>query len=281
MRIIEGKENGFCFGVQRSINKTKNLLKDKELIYALGDLVHNEEVINELKQEGLIVVQDLGDVPKNNKVIFRAHGETLENYQKAQERNLEVIDLTCGKVKRIHRIIQDNNTDNYILIIGKKTHPEVIGHTSYAKNYSVIENISDISLSKESFNKSNLKNIYYVVQTTFNSEKFQEILKEVKKVYQDISINGVNTICETTINRQREVLDIAKKATKVIIVGDKNSSNTKELFNLAKKNNQEVFLILHKKELKEISLKDSDIVGIIGGASTSIEMINEIKSNLE
>ena len=280
MRIIEGKENGFCFGVQRSINKTKNLLKDKELIYALGDLVHNEEVINELKQEGLIVVQDLGDVPKNNKVIFRAHGETLENYQKAQERNLEVIDLTCGKVKRIHRIIQNNSDNNFILIIGKKTHPEVIGHISYAKNYSVIENISDISLSKESFNKSNLKNIYYVVQTTFNSEKFQEILKEVKKVYQDISINGVNTICETTINRQREVLDIAKKATKVIIVGDRKSSNTKELFNLAKENNSEVYLILQKEELKEISLKDSDIVGIIGGASTSIEMINEIKSNL-
>lgn len=276
MKKIESKLNGFCPGVKFCIDKTYNILNDNDKIYALGKLIHNDLVINNLEKKGLIVVNDIKEVPNNETVIFRTHGETLNNYLECEKKNIKVIDLTCGKVKRIHNLIKKNN-DSIILIIGKKLHPEVIVHQSYARNSYVIEKIDDVILSKKYCDNLSIKKVFYVVQTTFNNLLFNDIYEKIKEVYSDYNIDGINTICNVTSTRQLEVISISKKSSKVLIIGDKHSSNTNELYNIAKKYCKKVYFISSEKDLDKIVFSDNDIVGIIGGASTPKELIDEIK----
>ena len=134
MEIIVGKNSGFCNGVNYTVNKTKEVLMNNDNVYCLGEIVHNEEVVNELERLGMITVNDINEVPNNSKVILRAHGEPLSTYEIAKNKNLEVIDLTCGKIRIIHKDIEKHN-NSFIIIIAKHNHPETIGtkgHTKYS-----------------------------------------------------------------------------------------------------------------------------------------------------
>ena len=278
MVIIVSKSSGFCNGVNYTITKTLEMLKqNNEKIYALGELVHNSLVLDNLKNNGLIIVEDLNKVPNNTKVIFRAHGETVENYELANSKKLDVIDLTCGKVMLIHNKIRKHN-DCFILIIGKKSHPEVIGHISYANHGFIIEDESDIDKSFIEYQKSNLSKVYIVVQTTFNTNKFNYLVNKIKDKYLDILID--NTICNATEIRQKEVIELSSKVNKMIIIGGKNSSNTKELYVLACNNCPNVYLIENVMELDKIDFNKNDIVGISAGASTPKELIDSVYNYL-
>ena len=279
MEIIVGKYSGFCNGVKNTVNKGMEELNNNA-VYSLGEVVHNEIVINDLKKRGLIVKDSIDDIPDNSKVILRAHGEGIEIYKKAKEKNIELIDLTCGKVKLIHNKIL-NKKESFIIIVGKKNHPETIAHESYSKNSFIVENISDINDAYNTFQSSKKDLVYVIAQTTFNSKLFDEIVNEIAKVFININIEVDKTICNATNIRQDEARNIARKSDKMIVIGGKNSSNTKELEMVAKEYCKEVYLIQTKDDLDKEMFNIDDVIGITAGASTPEKVIREVINYLQ
>lgn len=272
MEIIVGKYSGFCNGVKNAVNKTSEAL-DGNAIYSVGEIVHNEVVVKELKERGLIVKESINDIPDNAKVIIRAHGETVDFYRLAKKKNLNIIDLTCGRVKLIHnKILSKKNS--FVIIIGKRNHPESIAHNSYSDTSYVVETIDDIKDAYNSYLDSKKDLVYVVAQTTFNSELFDEIVKEIKKVFPNVLVD--KTICNATSIRQEEVKEIASRVDKMIVIGGKNSSNTKELEVVAKKYCPGVYLIQTKDDLSTDMFTKDDVIGITAGASTPDKTITEV-----
>lgn len=300
MEIIVGKTSGFCQGVEYTIKKAYEILNQtnkfnkqsevKKKVYCLGEIVHNERVVSELASNGMIFVNKLSEIPDGNIVIIRAHGERKEIYDEISQRNLELVDLTCGKIRVIKNKILDN-IDSYIVMIGKRKHPETLGTISFCKNGMIIEEESDLSELKSRVSQTNIKNIYILSQTTFNEELFLKLVNIIKETFDGYEIKVENTICKATHERQEETKEISKKCDIMIIIGGKNSSNTKELFNISNENCKNVFLIQGEDELDSIlidekSLKDylkkSNLarIGIMAGASTSREAVEEIIESL-
>ena len=270
MEIIVGKNSGFCNGVKYTVKMACEELEKFSPIFCLGEIVHNKDVIKSLEDKGMITVNDISDIPNNAKVIIRAHGESLEVYEKAKEKNLDIIDLTCGKIKIIHKEVLKHN-DSFIIVIGKNDHPETIGTIGHAKEGYIISSESDINNCYKEYIKSKRKNIYIISQTTFNSKEFDSLVEKIKKTFKGIDIIVNKSICNATELRQREVVELSKQVDKMIIIGGKNSSNTKELYNLVK-DNCESYLIENKNDL-DIRFKESDMIGIMAGASTSNDTV--------
>ena len=279
MNIIIGKTSGFCNGVENTVKRAEDALS-KEKVYCLGEIVHNERVINDLENKGMITISNIDESPNNSKVIIRAHGELKETYDKAKEKNIEIIDLTCGKIKAIRVKISKKVGDHYIIIIGKKNHPESLGVLSFSGNNSnIIEDKEDVKEVITNFNKTNLDKIYIVSQTTFNSDKFDELVNLIKEsTNKEVEVD--KTICDATSKRQNETRELSKTVDTMIIVGGKKSSNTKELEIIAKEHCDNVILIQDKEDLKDNNIVGENI-GIMAGASTPTivvdEIINEIK----
>ena len=281
MEIIIGKYSGFCMGVNHTVKKAMEEVQKNQTIYCLGEIVHNEQVIQNLENLGMITVHSLEEVPNQSKVIFRAHGEKKETYQEAKKKNLEIIDLTCGKILFIRKKIEEKRPDHYILIIGKKEHPETIGTISYAGEYSgIIENVEDIEPELLKAEKSSQNKIYIAVQTTFSTQKFQELIGKIKnKSTKEITVD--NTICDATEKRQNETKQLAETVDKMIIIGGKNSSNTKELYNISKTIQKNSYIIQNKNDLEFKNFKKSDTIGIMAGASTPKETVEEVINALK
>ena len=278
MKLIIGKMCGFCAGVNYTINNTLELLNKEDKLYCLGEIIHNERVINKLENMGMITVNSLDEIPPHSKVIFRAHGEAKHVYEEASKKQLEVIDLTCGKVRLIHTKVE-KEADSFIIIIGKKSHPETIGTLGYANNSYVIEKEEDFNNLQEAFTKSKLNKVYVVAQTTFNDLLFLEYVNKIKELLNtDIIVD--NTICDATRNRQQEVLEMSKDVDKMIIIGGKHSSNTKELATVAETNCSNIYLVQELEDLKDVEFTEKDKVGVTAGASTPQESIDEIVSYL-
>jgi 4-hydroxy-3-methylbut-2-enyl diphosphate reductase len=278
MKIIIGKYSGFCTGVNYTYIKAKQEV-NKGKTYCLGHLIHNDQVIKELEDMGMITVNYIDLIPDNSRVIFRAHGEPIERYEYAKKHNLEIVDLTCGRVRIIHDKVAKEKDNSYIFIIGKKTHPEIIGTAGFSgNNYSVIENNDDIDKAINEFNNSNMNKIYIVSQTTFSSKKFDDLVSNIKDRLNNIEIKIDKTICDATEKRQQEVLDLSKKCSIILVLGSSNSSNTKELYNIAKENCKEVYFIEEESDLNNIKFKDDDIIGIVAGASAPKYFIDKIVS---
>ena len=279
MQIICSKQCGFCSGVNYCVNKTLELLQsNKKNIYCIGQLVHNENVIDKLENKGLVIVNSIDDVPRNSVLIIRAHGAEKSIIDTAKEKNIEVIDLTCGKIKIILNIIQKQKNKSFIVIIGKKNHPEPLGILSYIENNcDIIEDLEDIPRVCKEIHKSSLNNVYVVSQTTFSDTKFDVLTKELKKSFDDnINIVIDKTICDVTKKRQIEAINLSKSVDKMIVIGGKNSSNTKELYKIASTYCNNSYLIKDTKDFNNVKFSDRDKIGIISGASTSKESIDKV-----
>lgn len=281
MELIIGKTAGFCFGVANAVNKTKESLKKYKDLYCLGELVHNKDVTNELKNEGLIFIDGIKNAKKN--VIIRAHGEPQETYKQAQELNLNIIDLTCPKVITIHNIVKEYASNGYyIFLIGQKEHPETIGTKSYCgANVDIIENETQVDSAINKVLNSKIKKVLVISQTTFSVESFNNIIKEItSKIGVVAKIEVKNTICNATKLRQEETSKIAKKVDAMIIIGGKNSSNTNKLYKIAKEYCKNSILIENEKELDLTYIKSYKKVGIMAGASTPQKSINLLVEKL-
>lgn len=280
MEVIVGKLAGFCGGVENAVKVAKEeALKGK--IYCFGELVHNKQVVEELQKEGMETVEDLNLVPDNSTVIFRAHGVKKEDYKKAVEKKLKVVDLTCGNVKIIHQKIEKREDDEFVIIIGEKNHPEVIGSESFSKNGFVIENESDILDAYMTYEESGCSKVFVIAQTTFSSKKFDELLDEINDNFAETIVEFDKTICMATENRQAEMIKMSKEIDNMVIIGGKNSANTRKLVEIAKTNCQNVYHIQTVEDLKEIDFKSVERIGIAAGASTPKNIIEDVKRYLE
>ena len=280
MKIIIGSNSGFCTGVSYTVKKAYEIVKKNPKVYSMGELVHNERVISDLEKEGMITVDSISRIPPFSTVIFRAHGEGINSYRIAKEKNLDIVDLTCGKIKIIRKKIDKKKKDHFILIIGKKNHPETIGTISFSGDYSYIaEDEMDVLQAIREIKNSPFHKIYVVSQTTFSSPCFDNLISYLKdNISYEIIVD--KTICDATEKRQKEVKELSLKVDKMIIVGGKNSSNTKELYELAKKNLKDVFFVQDASNLDLSSFTNKDTIGIMAGASTPDVVVQEIIEKL-
>ena len=277
MEIIVGKTAGFCFGVANAVNKSKEALKNQVNLFCLGELVHNKKVTKELEEEGLKFIDNIEEAKQN--VIIRAHGEPNATYLKAKELGLNLIDLTCPKVIKIHDLANEYaKLGYYIFLIGQKDHPETIGTISYCGEHAdIIEKEEDIESVLKDFIDAKINDLLIISQTTFRMEKFEKICNSIKLNLDDkYNLEIKNTICNATKLRQEETEKIAKDVDLMIIIGGRHSSNTNKLYDIASNKCNNSILIENKEELDINNLKEFDKIGIMAGASTPQESINEV-----
>ena len=277
MELIVGKYAGMCEGVNYAVKKAKEIVKENKKIYCLGELVHNSQVISELEKDGMITVQDIEEIPNDSKVIFRTHGVPKEIYEKANKKGLEIYDLTCGNVRAIHMKVEKEKIKSFIIIVGNASHPEVIGIKGFAgANSYVIEDADEILDAYIEYEKTKMEYVYVVGQTTFSSKKFDTIANELKENFAETIVIVDKTICSATDKRQDETREISKKVTSTVIIGGKNSSNIQKLLEIAKENCKKVYFAQTQKDLKEIDFANEEKVGIMAGASTPKEVVDDI-----
>ena len=284
MEIIIGKTAGFCFGVANAVNKTIKELKRVDELYCLGELVHNKQVNKELEDKGLNIIEDTKDAKKN--IIIRSHGATQKTYEDIDKMKLNVIDLTCPKVLKIHDIVKEYSKNGYyIILIGKSTHPEIVATTSYCGVSSkVIESEEQVKDVIQDLYNSNINKTLIIVQTTFSLEKFNNIVMEIRKEIakkENITIEIKNTICDATKSRQDETREISSKVDMMILIGGKHSSNTNKLYDISKEKCNNCFLIENAMELDIGEIKKYNRIGIMAGASTPKKSIDDVVEMLK
>jgi len=278
MELIVGKMAGFCAGVKNAVDKTEKELETEKKLFCLGELTHNSVVMNKLISNGLEIIDNIEE--GSQKVVIRAHGVKKQVYEKANEMGIKLIDLTCPKVLKIHEEAEKYSKNNYyIFLIAESTHPETIGTYSFCgANSFIIEKEEDIPNAIECFEKSNLKDILVISQTTFSVERFENIVNKLEQSIDKDKINLVinKTICNATSLRQKEAEDISKQVDLMIVIGGKNSSNTKKLYEIAVKNSKKAILIESKEELLNQSFNEYAKIGVTAGASTPKESIEDV-----
>lgn len=280
MEILVGKTAGFCYGVQRAYKGSLKQTKNNNKIYCLGELVHNKQVVSELQEKGISFIENLDEIEENRaKVIVRAHGVSKEIYERAKKEEIKIIDYTCPKVLKTHLIAEEYAEKGYYIILcGKKDHPEIIGTKSYCgDNFSIIESEEEIEEVLEKFKISNIQKILIMAQTTYSLKKFEMIQNKIKeKVSRNIKVVVNNTICKATKLRQKETQELSKKVDCMIIIGGKNSSNTNKLYEIAKKNCKHAIHIETAEKVRSENIKHYDSIGVIAGASTPKKAICDV-----
>lgn len=274
MEIIKAKTAGFCFGVANAVKKAYAAAENEKekRIYSYGSLIHNERVVKQLNDLGVKTINSFDELdPEGAIVIIRAHGVAPHIYEKLEELNCTVIDATCPYVKKIHNLVRNQyNEGHKIIIIGDRTHPEVIGINGWCDNSAIIiEKLEDVDFIE------NKDEIYSVVcQTTFNINLFENICEKLKKSFDKLNI--FDTICNATSLRQKEAMEIASKVDLMVVVGGRNSSNTRKLYELCCDLCDNVIHIESAEEMDVNSLKKINKVGVTAGASTPDWIIGEV-----
>lgn len=279
MEIILGKTAGFCYGVERAVEGAiREINKVKQPIFCLGDIVHNTEVMKKLDGLGIKCIETIGE--GNGTVLIRAHGVPKEVYHIAKKMKIKIQDFTCPNVLKVHKIAEEFNHEGYfIFLLGNKTHPENIGTLSHCgTNYYIFEKEEELGKAIETFEKSHKKKLLLISQTTYSLERFHKIEEKLRKmVKNDINLVVKNTICKTTELRQKETEELSRKVDSMMIIGGKNSSNTKKLYEIAKKNCKNTMLVENVTELERLEIKENiKKIGIMAGASTPKESVGEV-----
>lgn len=277
MEIIIGKTSGFCHGVKNAVDKaTEEVEISNQTVYCLGELVHNKHVTNSLQEKGLIFIENIEEA--NGKTIIRAHGVTKETYKKAEELGIELKDLTCPKVLKIHDIVEQYSKEGYyIFLVGIANHPETIGTYSFCgENASIIESISDLEQSVNKMRELNIKKALLITQTTFNLRKFEEISESLKQMLENEELKVINTICKSTELRQKETEELSQKVDLMLIIGGKNSSNTNKLYDISLKYCKNVIFAESLEDININFIKQFEKIGVMAGASTPSQSIENI-----
>ena len=284
LKIYLASPRGFCAGVKRAIEIVeKSIDKFGSPVYVRHEIVHNKQVVEELKQKGAIFVDELSDVKDGNRpVIFSAHGVPKSVPQEARLKNLSYVDATCPLVSKVHRESEQLNKNGYdILLIGHKNHPEVIGTMGQLPDGSIklIETRNDaLALKAEDFEKP----LAYITQTTLSVDDTKEIIDSLKIKFPKIKGPVKEDICYATTNRQSAVKQIASKCDIFFVVGSRNSSNSVRLVEVAKKAGCKNSLLMHsEKEIPFNEINNSSSIGISSGASAPEKLVQTLLDNLK
>lgn len=284
MEVLVAKSAGFCFGVKRAVETVYEQI-EKELqtagktgrrIYTYGPIIHNEEVVRDLSEKGVKVLEGLEELREihGGVVVIRSHGVPEEVYERIQIQGLECVDATCPFVKRIHNIVKkESEAGKQIVIIGNAGHPEVEGIRGWSRTPAAVVGTAEEALN---FTAETGKQICIVSQTTFNNNKFQELVEIFRKRGYDIIV--VNTICSATQERQTEARAIAARVDVMIVIGGMNSSNTRKLYEICSAECVHTYFIQTLDDLHLELPKSVRLVGITAGASTPSNIIEEVQN---
>ena len=285
-KVTVAKSAGFCFGVERAVDQVYEqieALKNKKAsgpIYTYGPIIHNEEVVRDLSDKGVMVLEteeELRALPRNQgTVIIRSHGVSRHVYEILKERNVAVVDATCPFVKKIHRIVAEHSAaGEAVVIIGSPDHPEVEGIKGWGNEHTTVimdgEGVDNYRLPEG-------RKLCIVSQTTFNYNKFKELVEKFLKKGYDSSV--LNTICNATQERQVEAARIASSVEAMIVIGGRHSSNTQKLYEICLKECKNTFYIQTLGDLDPDSVSSVRSVGITAGASTPKKIIEEVHTRM-
>lgn len=275
--IIRAKHAGFCFGVRSAIDKTEETLNSEEYkgkkVYTFGPLIHNKGVTDELEEKGARILKDLSGTEPGDVVIIRSHGEGEAFYREAEDRKLEVIDATCPFVLKIHRLVRQARDEGYrVVVVGDRDHPEVQGINGWCDNQAIIINSPEEAESLEE------DHLFIVAQTTIRLELLEEILSIFERKNRDFKVN--NTICHATRERQESCRETAEICDAMIIVGSRDSSNTRKLMEIAEKTCENCYFVENIEDLPLKDLLKYNKIGLAAGASTPERIIKEVISSM-
>lgn len=267
MPITVAKSSGFCQGVKKAVDVAMNM---SEPVAVYGELIHNESVLEKLREKGVECINDLSEI-NGRKLIIRSHGVGKDVYDYLEKNNVDYVDCTCVFVKKIHKIVHENYlAGKSIIIIGNPSHPEVIGINGWCENSAIIYN------GEENVEFDDKKQYCLVVQTTYDHKKVELFIKFLQNNIKSLDRN--NTICYTTFCRQEECDSLSKESDLMLVLGSKNSSNTSKLFDISARNCPNTYLIETLADLSTVKADKKIKIGIVAGASTPPELIEEVKN---
>jgi len=278
MKIILSETLSYCFGVRKTLELTDRLLADRpdRTYYMLGEIVHNEHVVEALKAKGLRIVQTLADVPPGGVVILQSHGSTRARYRELEARGLEFVDATCPMVRIIHDRIREVEAQGRTpVVIGQVGHEEVRGIVGQVARALVVKASDEVT--PELF--EGVRSAGVVAQSTFVEGEARRIVERIRALVPDVVFH--DTICQPTKTRQREVEAHTRRADWVIIIGSRHSANTRHLFNIARAINPRTHLIDKPESVEDIAIPPGARVFVASGASTPMELIVEVVRRLE
>lgn len=274
MEVLLARENGFCFGVKKAVELTEAAAESGRPVYNLGQVVHNPKISERLAARGVTVIKDPAEAPEGI-VVIRAHGVPPAVRASIEEHGLECIDATCSLVLRAQRFTKQLADEGYrVIILGTPEHPEVVGLLGFAgPDHVIVE-------TKDEWEKlPKMKKAGVVSQSTQPPWAFKELVAHVAEISQELKV--FNTVCPVTIKRQNAATELAGETDVIVVVGGKNSANTRELVNLARMQGKTAYHIEHPEELDRSWLAGKERVGLIGGCSTPMETLLEVKERAE
>ena len=276
MGIIVAKTAGFCFGVNRAVEIVNSLAEGESKVCTLGPIIHNKEMVQELKEKGVFSIDDLSEAENFDTVVIRSHGVPKSVKDTLSQMSCDVVDATCPFVSKIHRIVAKAGDDNkVVLIAGDKNHPEVMGIMGHCKGECyTFKDESELSDPLDIMLEKNINDVCVVAQTTFDVTLFEKCLKNIKKVYTNAEI--FDTICNATSERQAEAASLSESSDCMIVIGDKHSSNTCKLFSICKRNCENTFLVETSADLDLDVISKATSIGVTAGASTPARIIKEV-----
>lgn len=281
INVITAKSAGFCFGVKRAVNKVYELTaKTKGKVYTYGPIIHNEEVVKDLESKGVFVLDDLdslSSIDNDSTLVIRSHGISKKEYDQILASGMEFVDATCPFVKKIHNLVSDAaKENNLIVIIGDPNHPEVRGIRGWCSDAEVFI-VNSADEANQIVNSDN-KKVFVVAQTTYNCNKFKELVEIIDK--KGYYINVIDTICNATNERQSEAYELAKSCDAMIVIGSKSSSNTKKLYEICNRECANTYYIQTVDDLEFNKIHKFHSVGITAGASTPHKLIEEVQKHV-
>ncbi|SHI93387.1 4-hydroxy-3-methylbut-2-enyl diphosphate reductase [Parasporobacterium paucivorans] len=280
MKVKLAKTAGFCFGVKRAVDCVWEQIKnnpDGKQVYTYGPIIHNEQVVDEFSKLGVKVINDEEELKsiKGGIIIIRSHGAPKSAYDIIESSGATMVDATCPYVRRIQKEVDKESQEKEIIIIGDRNHPEIVGIAGWSKTPPVIIETKDEALK---YVNNSGKPLFIVAQTTFNQAKFKDLVEIISKKGYDITV--LNTICNATHDRQTEAEQIASEVDAMIVIGGKESSNTRKLYEICKERCKDTYHIQTLEDLDLSSLQSTSCVGITAGASTPNNIIEEVHTNV-
>ncbi|HTE19264.1 MAG TPA: 4-hydroxy-3-methylbut-2-enyl diphosphate reductase, partial [Armatimonadota bacterium] len=277
MKVYLAKEVGFCFGVKRAINMTRQALAEHTDVSILGDVVHNRTVTSELEARGLKKVSELDDV-RGGTMVIRAHGLPQNEIQEAHDRGLNIVDATCPIVTQAQEAATElENRGCQVVIIGDKNHAEIKGVLGNLKNPAlVVDSVEE--LREANLDKRLLRKVGVIFQTTHSFELCSSIVSALIQMAKEVQV--INTICRPVRNRQMDAVELAEKVDVMVIVGSRSSANTLELKHLCLKYNPNTIHVENADELEPSRFDGVDEVGIASGLSTPPDIVEQVKRRL-
>ncbi len=274
MEVLVAKSGGFCRGVKKAVDTALTI--EPENTYIFGEIIHNKEVVDTITERGLVTVESLAEVPDGATLIIRSHGAAKSVFDECAARGIKVVDCTCEFVRRTQKIVDEQHrAGNAVVIVGERTHPEVIGINGWCENSAYI-----FSSEADDFSVLPEKKCCIVAQTTYSGEKFEKIIKIIKDK-RGKTVEVFKTICYTTIGRQNEAKELAEQCDAMLVIGGLNSSNTNKLFDICKKYCPNVFRMRNSDDLDYKKIKSFKKVGIVTGASTPNAQTQEVLLKME